>query len=102
MNFSKLNEIKKLLEEYTGYSVDISYSTTTKILKIDYYDYSMYEFLESNGINTEPWVTGVEYILDTIDVYNIYNLEVERLKETSNVSTHISEEDIKDLADIFK
>ena len=102
MNFSKLNKIKKLLEEYTGYSVDISYYTNTKILKIDYYDYYMYEFLESHGINTEPWVTGVEYILDTINVENIYNLEVERLKETSNISEPISEEDIKDLADIFK
>ena len=55
----------------------------------------MYEFLESHGINMEPLVTGVEYILDTINVENIYNLEVERLKETSNISEPISEEDLK-------
>lgn len=102
MNNSKLNKIKKLLEEYTGYSVNISYSTNSRILKIDYYDYYSAEILESQGINLEPWVTGVEYILDTINVEHIYNSEVERLKETSNISVPMTEEDIKDLADIFK
>ena len=102
MNNSKLNKIKKLLEEHTGYSVDISYSNDTKILKIDYYDYCMYEFLESHGINIEPGVDIVEYNLDTINIDDIYNLEVERLKETSNVYKPIQEEDIEDLSDIFK